>query len=276
MAESPTSWNPSSEHGDDGGGGGDASTVIWSVNFSDIADHDFLAGGASQTIDLGGVNFTAQGNAKADKLEIHNGELIFSAKANSGHSGSAHNAPELRASFNDLMTYGAKSGAYDEDKMYVFRGIMTEAYSPGAGGHIVGFGEIDSTADKDISMQRSGGNWRMAKGSSKFYGVSKDSTGMTVPYRSLAVMYTKGVMSLSASADTEEGKWHGGTVVFVGYARQATRTGLQDSNYTYVSSGTPLINFAASTAYAGVGGWYWSGGNPGDLKFERLELHEVG
>jgi len=251
------------------GGGHDDSTVIYKVAFSAIADHNFKT---TSTLSMGGVTWTAHNATNASKFEVKDGVLTIDPNSSTGHAGGTFNAPTLTAQWADLMTDSA-SGSYDTAKTYSFRAIMSSQISPGQGGPFAGISTVWATANKDISMQRSGVNWRLAKGGSTYQDVAAGSTGVTGGFRSIAVKYGQGSFSAFASTTaTHAGEAFGGVPIYAGYMRAATNS----TGFSYLPAPPDILDLSVSTAQAYLGAWYWSGGDPGAFSFEQIELHEVG
>ena len=98
-----------------------ASTAIYSVDFSTESDHDFTS---TATATIQGVDWTIGNAARATTFRIANGaglEMVIGTTA--GSYWNAGTAPEITADFSDLAAGGA-SGAFDAEKMYVWRIIM--------------------------------------------------------------------------------------------------------------------------------------------------------
>jgi hypothetical protein len=227
------------------GGGGAASTVIWSVDFSAIGDHDFTS---TATLSLGGVTFTAANAANASQFEVDSGLLKINPNSSTGYAAGTFNGPELSASWADLLS-GAASGSYDTEKVYVWRAILSSSTSPANGGP------------------------RFAKGGSTYQDVARGSTGITGGFRTLTIVYGQGSFSaLSSTTDTHEGEALGGVPIYAGYMRAATNS----TGFSYLPAPPDILDLSEATAQAYVGAWHWSGGAPGAFVFERLELHEVG
>ena len=85
-------------------GGGSASTVIWSVDFSTVSDHDFMS---TSTLALEGVTFTAENanSTRATQFQVDSGVLKIEPKTNSGYFGGTYTGPQLSAQWADLMAY---------------------------------------------------------------------------------------------------------------------------------------------------------------------------
>lgn len=253
-----------------GGGGGGGSTVIWSVDFSAEPDHDFTT---TASVSMGGVTFTAANASNASQLAIESGLLKINPNSSTGYAAGTFNAPELSASWADLMTFGAKSGSYDTAKAYVWRAILSSSTSPANGGPFAGIRTVQTTANKDLSLQGSGSNWRFAKGGSMYQDVARGSTGVTGGFRTLTIAYGQGSFSaLSSTTDTHQDESFGGVPIYAGYCRAA----MNNNGFSYLPAPPDILDMSAGTAQAYVGAWHWSGGGPGALAFERLELHEVG
>ncbi len=246
-----------------------ASTVIWSVDFSTVGDHDFAS---TSTLSLGGVTFTAANAANSSQLAVDSGLLKINPNSSTGYAAGTFNAPEISASWADLMT-GSASGSYDTEKVYVWRGILSSSTSPANGGPFAGIRTVQTTANKDLSLQGSGSNWRFVKGGSMYQDVARGSTGVTGGFRTLTIVYGQGSFSaLSSTTDTHEGEAFGGVPIYAGYCRAA----MNNNGFSYLPAPPDILDLSAGTAKAYVGAWHWSGGGPGALAFERLELHEVG
>ena len=257
-------------------GGGAASTVIWSVDFSAVADHDFDADGT--TLSLGGVTFTAKDVANSSQFEVDGGLLKINPNSSIGHAGGYDNAPELSASWADLMTYGAASGSFDAAKTYVWRCIFNTSITPvGTGGPICGIATAVATANKDLSFQANGPGWRFNKGgstgSSYLDIYNRTSTGVTGAFRTLAVVYGQGTFSaLSSDTATHAGEAFGGVPIWAGYIGPPATNSV---GYTYLS-GSPYFDLTAVGAKAYVGAWHWGSSSMGVIEIASIELHEVG
>jgi len=256
-------------------GGGAASTVIWSVDFSSVADHDFDADGT--TLSLGGVTFTAKDVANSSQFEVDSGLLKINPNSSIGHAGGYDNAPELSASWADLMTYGAASGSFDAAKTYVWRCIFNTAITPvGSGGPICGIATAVATANKDLSHQTNGVNWRFSKGGTSggsYTDVARTSTGVTAAFRNLAVVYGQGSFAALASAtETNAGEAFGGVPIWAGYIGPPATNSV---GYSYLS-GSPYFDLTVGGAKAYVGAWHWGAAAMGVIEIASIELHEVG
>ncbi len=252
-----------------------ASTVIWSVDFSTIGDHDFSTDGA--TLALSGVTFTAKDVANSSQFEVDSGLLKINPNSSIGHAGGYDNAPEISASWADLMTAGAKTGSFDPAKTYVWRCIFNTAITPvGSGGPICGIATAVATPNKDLSHQGNGPNWRFNKGGTSggsYQDIARTSTGVTAAFRNMAVVYGQGTFAALASASaTNAGEAFGGTPIWAGYIGPPATNSV---GYFYLS-GSPYFDLTAAGAKAYVGAWHWGAASMGVIEIASLELHEVG
>ena len=257
-----------------GGGGGGGSTVIWSVDFSTVSDQDF---NTTPTISLSGVTFTSKDVGNSSQFEIDGGLLKINPNSSIGHAGGYDNAPELSASWADLMSSGAKSGAFDPAKTYVWRCIFDTAINPiGSGGPICGIATDVAIANKDLSHQGNGPNWRFNKGGTSggsYQDIARTSTGVTAAFRNMAVVYGQGTFAALASASaTNAGEAFGGTPIWAGYIGPPATNSV---GYFYLS-GPPYFDLTAAGAKAYVGAWHWGAASMGVIEIASLELHEVG
>ena len=249
---------------------GATSTVIWSVDFSAVSDHDFLS---TATLSLGGVTFTAENSANASQFEVASGVLKIDPNSLTAHSNNLYNAPVLKGSYSDLMAFAA-SGAYDVEKTYVMRAILTSAINPAAGGPIVGIRTDSTTNNEDLSMQTSGASYRFSKGAARYQDRDRSLTAVTGTVRNLSVVYGQrsAFSGLAGATDTNEGEPFGGGAIYAGYVDNVTNA----TGYNWLSPPPSALDLSDASAQAYVGAWYYSGTDFGVFSFQRLELHEVG
>ena len=253
-----------------------ASTVIRSVDFSTVGDHDFNTDGT--TLALSGVTFTAKDVANSSQFEVDGGLLKINPNSSIGHAGGYDNAPEISASWADLMTAGAASGSFDPAKTYVWRCIFNTAITPvGTGGPICGIATDVAVPNKDLSHQANGGGWRFNKGGStgsSYTDVySRTSTGVPGSFRNMAVVYGQGTFAaLASSTDTNAGEAFGGVPIWAGYIGPPATNSV---GYFYLS-GSPYFDLTAVGAKAYVGAWHWGSASMGVIEIASIELHEVG
>ena len=258
-----------------GGGGGGGSTVIWSVDFSTEPDHDFTS---TASVSMGGVTFTAKDTANSSQFAIDGGLLKINPNSSIGHAGGYDNAPELSASWADLMSFGAKTGSFDPAKTYVWRCIFDTAIMPvGTGGPICGIATNVAVPNLDLSHQANGPGWRFNKGGSTGSSYtdiySRTSTGVTGAFRNMAIVYGQGTFAaLASSADTNAGEAFGGVPIWAGYIGPPATNSV---GYTYLS-GSPYFDLTVAGAKAYVGAWHWGSSSMGVIEIASLELHEVG
>ena len=255
-----------------------ASTAIWSVDFSTEADHDFTSTG---TATIQGVDWTIGNGTRATTFRIANGaglEMVIGTAA--GSYWNAGTAPEITADFSDLVAGGA-SGAFDAEKMYVWRIIMASG-SPQPNGDYEGpfCGLRTSATLSTTGAHRHLGIFhngvfnvvlRAARDSSNRVDIVESNwpTGLTAP-RTLTNVYFQGSYVTLAS-DNAETDPLGGLPGYIGYQRFST------SNGQVLDTSTPTFDLtaAASKAYIGCNGL---GGFGDSQKFvvEKAELHEIG
>jgi hypothetical protein len=255
-----------------------ASTAIYSVDFSTESDHDFTSTG---TATIQGVDWTIGNASRATTFRIANGaglEMVIGTAA--GSYWNAGTAPEITADFSDLVAGGA-SGAFDAEKMYVWRiimasgspqpignyegpfcGLRTEAGLSTIGAHLhLG---IFHNSSLDVTI-------RSARSSSNRVDIRKTSwpSGLTAP-RTLTAVYCRGSF-VNLLSDNAEADPLGGLPGYIGYQRFST------SNGQVLDTSTPTFDLtaAASKAYIGCNGL---GGFGDSQKFvvEKAELHEIG
>lgn len=246
-------------------GGGAASTVIWSVDFSGEADHDFRDEVAYA---LSGVDFTLENAAGCTEFQILSGVLAVDTNSNTDYYGGTYSLPHMAADFADLAALGA-GAAYDPAKTYVWRAIMTAASPTPSGneGMAMGLRTVRGTSGKDAFFGGYAATFRCIKGSTIFTDRTFASVSQTTP-RSYAVRYGGGTFTDYASESDESSNAFGGTVILAGYQHVATTVGI-------VPVATPdILDLSAATAEAYVGIRGKVGGSR--FLFQRLELHEVG
>jgi len=252
-------------------GGGSASTVIWSVDFSTVSDHDFMS---TSTLALEGVTFTAENanSTRATQFQVDSGVLKIEPKTNSGYFGGTYTGPQLSAQWADLMAYGA-SGAFDAKKRYIWRWVYTSVLAQSQNGGPMGGIRTDrSTNNEDTNFTMvSNGTWRVVKGGTLVEDLSVGSSGVTSNIKSQAVGYGHSNFSAMASTSSEEGKAFGGVPIYAG----AFWSGNPQEDFRAAAT-TPPLDLTAGTAQAYIGA-YWYNGSPSYIySFDRIELHEVG
>lgn len=258
-----------------GGGGGAASTVIWSVDFSGEADHDFKTTAA---LSLGGVTWTAADAANASQFGIVSGLLKITPNSGNAWVTTTTTAPRLVVPWDDLMAYGAASGAYDNEKAYSLRIIHSSAISPPSGGTLVGY-RTGTAASKDVGMMLNGTSFRLARagGGYNWADIARTSTATTGSIRSMAAVYAQGTFrTLASSTATHEGEAFGGEPIYAGFIRKGVTGDTLKGAAFIPAPGTPYLDLTLAAAEAYVGAWWYSGTSPGAFYIERIELHEVG
>ena len=180
-----------------------------------------------------------------------------------------------------LVIAGGASGAFDVEKMYVWRIIMASG-SPQPNGDYEGpfcglrteSGLSTIGAHIHLGIFHNGGHnvtLRSARNSSNRVDIVESNfpSGLTAP-RTLTVVYCRGSFVNLASNDAEADPL-GGLPGYIGYQRFAT------SNGQVLDTSTPTFDLtaAASKAYIGCNGL---GGFGETQKFvvEKAELHEIG
>jgi len=267
---SSNAWgSPTGSPGSGGGGGGPTTTLIWSVDFSTVADHDFKS---TSTLALSGVTFTAENQANQDRFEVAGGILLIEGGESGGYNGSNFLGPQLACDWADLMAYSA-GDAYDPEMTYVWRMIMT-ADSPqpsnsGYEGPFCGIRRNRAVVGMDCHIGVYQANYRAAKGKSTERDNARGNTNVSNP-RSFAVKYGQAGASWLVSASDLSGQPpFAGTPINAGYMQNdLNSTGI---GITPVPDSLDLSN-ASSQAYIGciskVGG--------STFQYSKLELHEVG
>ena len=252
-----------------GGGGGPASTVIYSVDFANESNHDFKT---TATRTIGGVTWTALNDHKATYFSIDAGLLKIQPQSSTAWVTNAWSAPLIQAPWSALMA-GAKTGAYDPAKAYTWRAILSTGASPADGGLLVGM-RTGTTAKRDITIEASGTSWRVNRGAVSYMDLARSSTGVTGPMRTLAVVYAQGSFrTLSSTSATHEGEAFGGVPILSGYGNVANN----GYGMNYLQSGVFPLDLSSASALGYVGAWWYSGGTgPATVLISRLELHEVG
>lgn len=246
-----------------------ASTVIWSVDFSTVADHDFKT---TSTLSLSGVTFTAENQAGQDAFEVSGGKLLIEGGASGGYYNSDFTAPQLACDWADLMAYAA-TGAYDPEKIYVWRMIMTAASPQPSGsgyeGPLCGIRRNRATIGMDCSIGVYQSNYRAAKGKNTVRDNARGNTGVSSP-RTFAVKYGQAGASWLVSASDLSGEPpFAGEAINAGYMKNdLSSTGI---GITPAPDSLDLSN-AACEAY--IGCLSKSGGST--FEYAKLELHEVG
>ena len=253
-------------------GGGSASTVIWSVDFSTVSDHNFMT---TSTLSIEGVTFTAENTSStyATQFQVDSGVLKIEPKAGTNYANGTYTGPQLSAQWADLMAHAA-SGAYDASKRYVWRWIFTSNLGQTQnGGPIGGIRTLRATNEKDLAFTMvSSDTWRFIKGGSLFEDHPGADSGVTGAVRSMAAGYGRSNFSAMASTSTEEGVAFGGIPIYAG----AFFNGNPYEDFRAVPSGAPVFDLTTGSAQAYIGA-YWDNGTPSYIySFDGIELHEVG
>ena len=250
---------------------GSASTVIYSIDFANEGNHNFLT---TATRTMGGVTWTAINGYKSAYFSIDAGLLKIQPLIQSAWVTNAWTAPIIQASWSDLMA-GAKTGAYAPAKSYTWRAILSTSVDPAAGGLLIGM-RTGNASKLDITLEASGNRWRLNRGAVSYLDAFRSDTGVPGPMRTLAVVYAQGSFrGLSSISATHEGEAFGGVPVFSGYGNIANN----GHGLNYLQGGTfPLdLSLTGGGAVAYCGAWWYSGATgPGTVLISRLELHEVG
>ena len=253
-------------------GGGSASTVIWSVDFSTVSDHDFMS---TSTLSLEGVTFTAENanGTRATQFEVDSGVLKIEPKQGSGYYGGTYTGPQLSAQWADLMAYAA-SGAFDAEKRYIWRWIFTSSLAQGqGGGPLGGIRTVRATDEKDLNFTMvTSGDWRFVKGGTIYKDHPVEDSGVASGIRSMAVGYGHSNFSAMASTSTEEGVAFGGIPIYAG----AMWHGNPYEDFRAIAANPPVLDLTAGTAQAYIGAYWYNGSGTYIYSFDRLELHEVG
>jgi len=247
--------------------GSTSSTVIYSIDFSDISDHDFTATGS---LDIGGVTWTAENASNAAAFDITSSVLAIQPNVSTAWVTNTWTAPRIKAPWSALMSSSA-GGVYDPAKSYAWRAILLTGSSPSAGGGFIGM-RTGTAAKRDITMEASGTSWRVNRGAVTYLDIARSATGVTGPMRTLAVVYAQGSFrTLSSTSATHEGEAFGGVPILSGYGNIAY------GSLNYLAAGVFPLDLSSALAEAYVGAWWYSGGSgPGTVAISRLELHEVG
>ena len=250
-------------------GGASASTVIWSVDFSAVGNHDFKSTAA---LALSGVTFTAENQASQDVFGVVSGELVIEGGASGGYYSSTFTAPQLACDWADLMAYAA-AGAYDPEKIYVWRMIMASGNPNPAGsgyeGPLCGIRRNRATIGMDCHIGVYQSNYRAAKGGSTVRDNARGNTGVSNP-RTFAVKYGQAGASWLVSASDLSGQPpFAGEAINAGYMKND----LNNSGIGITPSPDSLdLSNASCEAY--IGCLSKSGGSA--FLWSKLELHEVG
>jgi len=251
------------------GGGGHTSTVIWSVDFSTVADHDFKS---SSSLSLGGVTFGEENASGQDVFAVVSGELVIEGGASGGYYGSTFTAPLLACDWSDLMAL-TETGAYDSTKKYVWRMIMSSG-SPmpstsGYEGPFLGIRRNKATSGMDCHLGLYQANYRAAKGGTTVRDNARGNTGTSTP-RTFAVAYGQaGASWLVSDSDLTDSAALAGEPINAGYMKNdLSNTGI---GITPVPDSLDLAN-AACQGYFGC----LSKASGSAFKYQRVELHEVG
>lgn len=249
-----------------------ASTVIWSVDFSTVADHDFKT---TSTLSIEGVTFTAENQASQDVFGIVSGEMVIEGGATGGYFNGTYTAPQLACDWADLMTYAA-SGAYDPEKTYVWRMIMASGNPNPSGsgyeGPLCGIRRSRATDGMDLHLETFQSDYRAIRGGSRYRDNGRGNTGVSSP-RTFGVKYGQAGASWLVSASDLSGQPpFAGEAIYAGYMRN-------DPGYS-VSPGigvTPFpdsLDLSNASCEAYIGCLSKSGGSA--FLWSKLELHEVG
>ena len=261
-----------------------ASTAIWSVDFTTESSHDFTS---TATATIQGVDWTIANATNATTFQITNGtglEIIVNAAV---YWYSRNGAPEITADFSDLVAGGA-SGAFDAEKMYVWRIIMTAGSPDPAADYEGPFTGLRTSATlTTVGTQRhlgilnnSGGSKTIRSGKAATgyptYAADLVSGSATTPWpsgltaypRTLTNTYFRGVYQTIVSENAETDPL-GGKVGHIGYQVNANSTGQA------LDTSTPTFDLtaAASKAYIGCNGR--TSGDSQKFIVEKAELHEL-
>jgi len=255
--------------GGGGGGGGPVSTVIWSADFATVADHDFKT---TSTLSIEGVTFTAENQAAQDAFAVSGGILLIDGGASGGYNGSDFTAPQLACDWADLMAYSA-TGAYDPEKIYVWRMIMTvdspQPSNSGYEGPFCGIRRNRATVGMDCHIGVYQWNYRAAKGKSTERDNARGNTGVSNP-RSFAVKYGQAGASWLVSASDLSGE--------PPFAGEAINAGYMKNDLSNTGIGiTPFpdtLDLSNASCEAYIGCISKDGGST--FQYSKLELHEVG
>jgi hypothetical protein len=254
-----------------------ASTAIWSVDFTTESSHDFTS---TATATIQGVDWTIANATNARTFQITNGtglEIVVGPNASKYWNNGL--APEITADFSDLVAGGA-SGAFDVEKMYVWRIIMASG-SPQPNGNYEGpfcglrteAGLSTIGAHLHLGIFHNGSldvTIRSARSSSNRVDVRKTSwpSGLTAP-RTLTAVYCRGSF-VNLLSDNAEADPLGGLPGYIGHQR------FDSTNGQVLDTSTPTFDLtaAASKAYIGCNGL---GGFGDTQKFvvEKAELHDI-